>query len=147
MLRRVRSALRLPWRDWLILFQAWLLLFFVDVALRILPFVKVQSILERPAQDFGDQARPELMPTMLRLHRLVDCAARYHLYQMSCLRQALVLQWLLRKRNIFADLRFGVRKDAGGLQAHAWLEYAGCPIGDVQAQMDVFAPLVAIEEA
>lgn len=44
----------------------------------------------------------------------------------SCLRQALVLAWLLSGHGIAATLRIGVKKDDGQLQAHAWLELKKC---------------------
>ena len=60
-------------------------------------------------------------------------AARHHLYKMSCLRQALVLQRMLIKHGIVTELRFGVSKEsADTLEAHAWLEYEGQAIGESQ---------------
>jgi len=72
---------------------------------------------------------------------LVDIAARHHLYSMGCLRYALVLRWLLARHGIYAQLRFGVKREAGNISAHAWLEYAGKPIGKAGEAAAFFVPL------
>lgn len=145
MRRKLRTALTLSWRDWWNLFQAWLLLLAVDLSLRLLPFQRVQGLLVLGRKDVGNLQTDEAQATMQRLRRLVSMAGRHHLYPMSCLRQSLALQWLLGRRGIVADLRFGVRKEVDGLDAHAWLEYAGQPIGEPQATAVHFTPLVARE--
>ena len=43
---------------------------------------------------------------------------------------ALALQTILRRRGIGADLRFGVRKAADRIEAHAWVEHQGMPLID-----------------
>ena len=80
-----------------------------------------------------------------RWWRLVGLAARYHLYDMTCLPQALTLQWLLGRRGVATELRIGVRRDSGNLAAHAWLEHAGRPIGEAREIASRFAPLVTAE--
>lgn len=142
MLRKLQTAHRItPGEGWL-LAQAWWLLLATDLGLRWRSFRHVQAILAVP--------RPPAPPAdadaaIRRVTRLVDIAARHHLYPMTCLRRALVLQWLLGQRGILADLRIGVHKETGGLVAHAWLEYNGAPVGDARDVADRFAPLAAPE--
>jgi hypothetical protein len=64
------------------------------------------------------------------LARLVRAAARRLHGEHSCLPQALVLWWLLRGGGFAADLRIGVRKRAGQLEAHAWVEQQGKALDD-----------------
>jgi hypothetical protein len=143
MKRKLRTALTLSWRDWWNLFQAWVLLLAVDLSLRLLPFRTVQRLVLLGRRDVGNLQTGEAQATMQRLRRLVGMAGRYHLYPMSCLRQTLALQWLLGRCGIIADLRFGVRKEVDGLDAHAWLEYEGQPIGEPEGVAARFVPLVA----
>lgn len=49
---------------------------------------------------------------------------------MVCLPQSLALQALLRRQGLSAELRIGVRRADGKLQAHAWVEHAGSPLGE-----------------
>ena len=51
----------------------------------------------------------------------------------TCLDRALALWWLLRAHGIGGALRIGVR---GGerLEAHAWVEHAGAPLYDDEAE-------------
>ena len=72
----------------------------------------------------------EATAAIQRLRLLVDVAGRNHLYPMGCLRRSLVLQWLLGRHGILTNLQIGVQKEADELNAHAWLEYNGRPIGE-----------------
>lgn len=109
--RRCGSALRI---------MAWLLL--ADLALRLLPFPRAESLLRgRPRRG----ARPLSGAEIRALAREVEAAARYHLYPIHCLRRALVLRRLLDQRGLATELRFGVRKEGEEIRAHAWLEHAG----------------------
>ncbi|MES2937369.1 MAG: lasso peptide biosynthesis B2 protein [Pseudomonadota bacterium] len=64
------------------------------------------------------------------LGELVNLAARRGPFPASCLTRSLVLQWLLRRHGIAAQLRIGVRRLQGPLDAHAWVEYGGVPVND-----------------
>ena len=65
-----------------------------------------------------------------RLAQLVDIASRRGPYNATCLRQSLVLWWLLRRRGLAAELRIGVAKEGEQVRAHAWVELAGRVIND-----------------
>ena len=145
MRRKLRTALTLSWGGWWILSQAWVLLLAVDLGLRALPFRRVQELMALGRKDARDFQAGGASVTIQRLERLVGVAGRNHLYPMGCLRRSLVLQWLLGRRGIMADLRIGVRKETGELNAHAWLEHAGQPIGEPQAIAVHYAPLAAQE--
>lgn len=138
---KLRAALTLTWHDWAVFLQAWFLLLVVDLGLRRLPFPRVRKLvaLVRPRAQNGEAA--DAAAEIRRLEALVDMAARNHVYPMTCLRQALTVQWLLARRGIAADLRIGVRRDAGALEAHAWVECAGQAAG---LEMR-FAALAAVE--
>ena len=141
MRRKLRTALTFSWHDWWILSQAWVLLLVVDLGLRVQPFRRVQELLALGRKGTGDLQADGASATIQRLGWLVGVAGRNHLYPMRCLHRALVLQWLLGLRGIIADLRIGVRREADGLHAHAWLEYEGGAIGELQRVTANFAPL------
>jgi hypothetical protein len=78
-----------------------------------------------------------------RLSRLVSIAANRGPYRANCLRQSLVLWWLLRRRGISGELRFGVRKEGEGVQAHAWVELDGFPLNDAAGVSAAYAPFAS----
>ncbi len=142
---RLRTVLTLSPHDWWMLVQTWTLLLAVDLGLRVLPLRRVQALLSLRHKDARYPYPAELSAVTQHLWRLVDIAARHHLYRMTCLRRSVVLQWLLRRRGIPADLRIGVRKESEVLRAHAWLEVQAKPIGDPETIAACYAPLVTWE--
>jgi hypothetical protein len=135
----------MPRRDRWPLFQAWVLLLAVDLALRTLPFAWTQAWAARESAKKAIRAPEENAVAVQRLRRLTDLAARHHLYPMRCLRRSLTLQWLLNRRGMPAVLRLGVQREAGALKAHAWLELDGLPLGEPQDIESRFVPLLARE--
>lgn len=70
-------------------------------------------------------------PEALRpIGEAVNIAARHGPWACTCLPRSMVLHELLRRRGLGTQLRIGVRRDAGGIEAHAWVEYDGQPIND-----------------
>jgi hypothetical protein len=130
-------------KDWQLLIQAWLLLWVIDLALRTLPFRKVQRWVGSSQPGRKDREAGQVDLDIRRCCEFMDRAARHHLYSMGCLRRSLTLQWLLYRRGIDADLRFGVRRKDGILQAHAWLEYQGQVIGETIVPDEQYARLKA----
>ncbi len=140
----LHSLLAASWSERWVLVQAWGLLPAVDVALRLTSLHRVQAFVRRAAPE----ERPGTASgsvTALRAQALVAAAAQHHLYPMTCLRQALVLQWLLARRGIAAELRIGVRREADRLMAHAWLEKDGLPLEPRGVGSQRFEPLSRLE--
>jgi len=136
-----------------ILAQAWMLLLIVELALRVLPFRRLLAFCsESPpsppsppqADQAGSPSRGEgiAIPPVQRLAWLVEVAGRYSPVTATCLKQALVLSWLLGQRGVATTLRIGVARDEAGLLAHAWLECQGKAIFGRPAR-DEFTPLVS----
>ena len=82
-----------------------------------------------------------------RATRLVDMAARHHLYPMTCLRRALVLQRILAERGVSTQLQIGVRKIGEEIDAHAWLEYNKVKIDEVEREDSHFTTLISPQES
>jgi hypothetical protein len=136
---KLRGALHLLSAEGWLLARAWWLLLAADLGLRQLPFVRVQRLF---AVRCADGAPPE-RAVLRRAARCVDVAARHHLWPMTCLRRALVLQRLLAERGLQTTLRFGVRREGERLAAHAWLEGHGLPLAEAEGIAERYAPLVA----
>ncbi|TAJ26291.1 MAG: lasso peptide biosynthesis B2 protein [Nitrospirae bacterium] len=124
-MRRFRKVLQLSPSDWYILGQAWFLFLFVELGLHILPF---KSLLKVHRADRLKKRQPSSQTqafSVPRLAWLVNIAGRYSFIKATCLKQALVLSWLLERRGFSTLLRIGVSRHAGALKAHAWLEQDG----------------------
>lgn len=97
----------------------------VDISLRLFGMRRTQGLLARFV-EIPRHARTGAELEPLEIGWLVSIAATHSLWPASCLRQALVLWWLLARRGISTHIRLGVSKDSGGaLAAHAWVEHDG----------------------
>jgi hypothetical protein len=107
------------------LIHAWLLLPVVALGVRTLGFPVVRQWLETP--------RPRSVCATTdpaRLAKVVDTAARFSVIGRSCLTRALVLERLLVREGIRAELRIGVQRMGSGIAAHAWVEVDGVPVAE-----------------
>ena len=59
---------------------------------------------------------------------VIATAGRWSLFNGTCLRQALLVRFLLRRRGCDAQLCLGVNR-VGGFVAHAWVELDGVALG------------------
>jgi hypothetical protein len=120
---RLAKFAQLPPEERGLLVRAWVLFLAADAGLLLLPFTSLLKI-----GEVASGGRSSAMPSSLsipRLGRLVDIAGRYVPGRATCLKRALVLSWLLRRRGIASTLRIGVARRDGVLAAHAWLERDG----------------------
>ena len=130
-----------PRRRWAVVRAAvWLLA--VDLALRAVGFSVVRRWLRRLARPgrgaAGASFEAERVET---LAWAVAAASAHHLYPMRCLPRSLVLQTLLAREGIPAELRIGVRRQGGGLEAHAWVEHDGRPLAERDDPLGTFSAL------
>lgn len=116
---RLGTLLRLAPRERRLLVYAWALSVVVRPALRLLPVARLL-----PRRPLGAQPAPGALPVD-RVAWLVALAARHAPGRRTCLEDALVLAWTLRREGVEAVVRIGVARDGEELTAHAWLEYAG----------------------
>ncbi|HEU4630083.1 MAG TPA: lasso peptide biosynthesis B2 protein [Gemmatimonadaceae bacterium] len=95
-----------------------------------------------PEAARGDADEARLAAAVARASRAVHRAARYGLFQPSCLVRSLALAELLARQGVPGPLiRVGVRRTAGVLDAHAWIELDGRVIGDDPRRTRAFTPL------
>ncbi len=134
-----------PRRRWAVVRAAvWLLA--VDLALRTAGFAAVRRWLRRLSRS-RKAAAGDLSGTSSEAERVqtqawaVAAAAAHHLYPMRCLPRSLVLQTLLAREGIRSELRIGVRREDGGLEAHAWVEHQGRPLAEREDRTGSFSAL------
>jgi hypothetical protein len=122
------------------------LLLLTSVSLRIVGFRRWKSFLDRrlPAINPSVAPQQELLAQARHLAALHSSAARHLFFSTNCLQQALSLYVLLRRSGIPAELRFGARKDAASLEAHAWLVCLGFPLNEDQGQHRHFLAFEAV---
>ncbi|MBI2160001.1 MAG: lasso peptide biosynthesis B2 protein [Candidatus Rokubacteria bacterium] len=140
---RFRKFLRLSRRDRVVLGQAWALFLFVELALRLLRFKHVLALCQRPRKWHNDPALAS-PASLSRLAWLVEVAGHCAPGNVTCLKKALVLSWLLRKRGVATTLRIGVSREGGSPKAHAWLDHEGQATIGLPASGG-YEPLVAME--
>jgi hypothetical protein len=123
-----------PSQRWLLL-RAWLLLGTIRVALWLLPFRVVQSLLAQP--------NPSSRSVEIEQIGWAVTVAAAYLPFARCLPQALAAQTLLLRHGYAADLRIGVARDFGDrLEAHAWVECDGrIVIGGSASSLARYTPL------
>jgi hypothetical protein len=144
----LRKFLELAPDERVLLLKLWPLLAVVDLLLRLLDYRRTLRLLSRwlPAVSENDAVSEEAMSYALLLGRLTRIAARYVPANSSCLRQSLLVWWLLRRRCVPAVLRLGVRKHEG-FSAHAWVEVDGHPANDAPDVAQRFAPFTGLTSA
>jgi hypothetical protein len=140
MYRRLTRWWALP-RHERVLFP-WLMLALAAVSalLALLGYRRTRRLLEwlvKPRQEHRT-ATPDDLATARRLSLLVAVAGRHA--HATCLRQALLLHTLLRRRGLTSDIRFGARRNAGPMPAmHAWVELQGIPLDPASSRHRPFA--------
>lgn len=123
---------------WLLLALV-VLLPLVAALLRLCGFARTQKLLRWFA---GDRDRHEATAAELqeaeRLAQLAAMAGRSGLLSATCLRQALLVDFMLRRRGLASELKLGVRKIEGRFDAHAWVELGGLALAQANLEHSPF---------
>jgi hypothetical protein len=123
------SALTLP--EWRLLVAALVLLPIVALGLWLGGFKRTRRTLARftPPVDEQVAMSDRRAQEARQVARMVKIAASHGLYRADCLKQALVLWWLLARRGIPAEIVFGLNTaSTDRFSAHAWVE---CQAGNL----------------
>ncbi len=141
MRRKLDQASKLTSREWRFFIYAWLLLLWVELALRFFSFTRVSQWFAAKPSSESTSYLADQNNTIQRTWQLVDMASRNHILQITCLRRSLVTQKLLSQQGIPVVLRFGVNREGGRFRAHAWLEYQGQAIGEAEPLSQAYEAL------
>ena len=116
-----------------------------SIALRLIGFKRWKALLARfapppPVHAIGSGDVNTALDSAREIVRLQESAARQIILHTNCLEQSLVLWWLLIRRGLVADLRFGARKDGDRFEAHAWVESRGIALNNAGEEHLHFVP-------
>lgn len=111
----------------------------IHAALGLFGYQRTHKWLKRHSRHAAVRAAsPADLRMANRLVHLAAIAGRHGPISATCLRQSLLLYWLLRRRGLQPCLRLGVRKQAEALDAHAWVELEGQPLSRTPIQHQAF---------
>jgi hypothetical protein len=132
-----------PWERHAMTRLAWKLPL-VWVQLRVFGFKKTYSFTTTETTTSRASQIP-LVATPLdyaqRCARLTEIAASHGLYKANCLHQSLALYSFLRQMGLSARLQIGVLPTSKPLNAHAWVELEGTPLGQAITEYQPFPGL------
>ncbi len=138
-----QKARQLSLPEWRLLAQALPMFPLTGAALRVVGFNRWQSALLRLSpvdKKIPQEQNEKLIEKARMVARIVRIASRWGPYRANCLQESLILWWLLRRRRIESRLRFGARKEAGRMEAHAWVEFMDLALNDSQDVEMRFSP-------
>ncbi|MGV3722888.1 MAG: lasso peptide biosynthesis B2 protein [Actinomycetota bacterium] len=140
-MRRIHRFAQLPRVEQRLILKAVFLLWGVRIALWALPFRKVNAYVSKRSRSGVANSNA---PSLERLAWIMAAAGRMLPGERTCLVRALAGSLLVAGQGYVPTLRLGVaRREAGRLDAHAWLECDGRVLvggGDLH-QYAAFPPL------
>lgn len=113
---------------------------FVSLSLRVLGYKRTRALLERwcaPITPTGAQSTEWLALGDHWAH-LARLGARWTPANASCLRQALLVHTLLLRQGLNPQIQFGVDRNEGSVDMHAWVELDGHPLGQPELRHKPF---------
>jgi hypothetical protein len=123
-----RALRALTGRERVLLLAAALLLPCTSVALKTFGYKRVERLSRRvvpfPRQPTDDT---EVATSTDRMVKVVSGRLPF---PSACLARSLVLRTLLQAQGVESQLRIGVRREMGEVEAHAWVEHCGHPLSD-----------------
>ena len=143
MLSRWQKFRRLSRSAQKLFLQAFCLLALTGLAIRLFNFQRTQLALQRSLPIGKPNSRDSSATLVQQTARMVRAADNHGPLDGNCLRQSLVLWWLLRRQGIESELRIGVRKAGARFEAHAWVEWRGRALNE---RDDVRQRFAAFEE-
>ncbi|PYU15086.1 MAG: lasso peptide biosynthesis B2 protein [Acidobacteria bacterium] len=132
------SALERPAQT--LFLRALVMLPLVGLSLKFRGFEATRSTLRKGLSPTIQQADPDFLKRRVSLTaHMVNAADRHGLVHPSCLVKSLTLWWLLGRQGITSELRVGVRKEGGNLEAHAWVEREGIALNEPEKRHHHYA--------
>lgn len=124
-MRRLSKLIEFSMNEWLRLLCFMLLLPLIAVSLKISGFVATRKFLELllPTKELVRQDYTE--NDVRTVARMIKIAAIFGPYRANCLRQSLLLWWVMMRRGINVYLRIGVNHENEKFMAHSWVEWNG----------------------
>lgn len=136
--RKLKSAIRR-----VMLYTCFILM---KLGLRVLPYKRLSNLLVRAAPNQLQEPSTASLRRARRDGRYVNRMAQAAPFHVTCLERSLTLWYILRWRRIRSSVRFGVRIQPHGIDAHAWVTHNETVINDrpdVGAQFGVYPDVLA----
>ena len=127
--RSWRAFGELSWAHRRLLAWTWLLLPLTAIGLRVLGFRRLQALLHRTE---GATDRRDDLTEAQATARIVRGAALWSPLHANCLARSVLLCRLLHRQGLAAELRIGVNRPGGRVEAHAWVEHVGKALNESQ---------------
>ena len=124
--RVTRKFLRRPGEAWLLLRMAW----WVTVLSATARFYSLPGALQIVAGNASGSGRSSRFVSREDLARAIDLvlSADFLMFKPVCWKRAAVLHRYLSRNGTPTKIIFGVRRESGKVDGHAWLEADGQPI-------------------
>jgi hypothetical protein len=140
MLKSLRrfSALERPAQT--LFLRAAVMLPVVGLSLKLRGFEATRSALQKRVSHAAPQTDSDFLSKQIALTaHMVNAADRHGFVHPSCLVKSLTLWWLLGWQGITSQLRVGIRKEGGNLEAHAWVEREGIALNEPEERHHHYA--------
>ena len=144
MKKRLNQLAGLSLYEWSLLISSAILLPCTGISLQVFGYKRTKNILGSFIPQNSQLARavkPDIKKARIIAH-MVKITACYGFYRANCLKQSLVLWWLLASAGIPSGIKIGIQNQPGdSFGAHAWVECAGINLTDtesLQQQYTVF---------
>ena len=148
MRRRLRQWLRLPIRERTTLLALMGLQPTMSLALRLYGYRRTLQWLERHSRPANPHvATAQELVAAQRTAELAAIAGRHGPLATTCLRQALAVYWMLRRRGLQPDVRLGVDRIDATPDMHAWVELDGMRLAQPNPRHAEFSASTASRQA
>lgn len=149
MVRRLRQWWQLPAGERPVLLLLMILQPALSLSLRACGYRRTRAHVEARSQHPRPRAATAAdFDAAERLAQLAQIAGRRGLVVTTCLRQALAVYGVLRRRGLQPDLKLGVDRMPGrAVDMHAWVELDGVPLAQPQLRHREFQPATSANTA
>ena len=143
---RLRQLSELSPLQWWIITVAIFMLPVIALSLKLSGFKKTKIRMSRliPGRKVNILTRDDDLSRAQLIARAVAIAGNHGLFKANCLKQSLLLWWLLVRRGILSELKLGTQKSPQeSFSAHAWVEYRGNVLidaTDIEDRFSAFDP-------
>ena len=120
----------------------------ISLALRLRGYRRMHDWLERHSRPANPHtATTDELADAQRTAELAAIAGRRGPVATTCLRQALAIYWVLRRRGLQPQVRFGVDRIGATPDMHAWVELEGVPLAQPHLRHAAFQPATSASTA
>lgn len=140
---KLNTFLKLSFLEKSLVIQGLILLPLIHFYLQLKGLKKTQVLLTKLVPKFKqiNNNNHNNLSQIFRIAKTIKIISKYYPFA-TCLRQSLLLWYLLKKEGIESKLCIGVRKEKKQLLAHAWVEYQGFAINETNNINQIFVNLI-----